>query len=96
MSHPFLSVYMQYFFRLLDIEKIGALTANSVRYLFRDVARRMAEFGFEPPRIDDVKVAINGCTSESCLVFILPLGNSALIMVSFQRPSTLDFSMCLT
>lgn len=63
---------MQYFFRLLDIEKIGALTANSVRYLFRDVARRMAEFGFEPPRIDDVKVKTNGLTQESCLASNLP------------------------
>jgi hypothetical protein len=60
---------MQYFFRLLDIEKIGALTANSVRYLFRDVARRMAEFGFEPPRIDDVKVEINRFTHKSHALF---------------------------
>lgn len=47
---------MQYFFRLLDVDKVGALTGSSIRYLFRDVARRMAECGFEAPNIDDVKV----------------------------------------
>ena len=40
---------------MLDVQKEGALTGFSIRYLFGEVARRMQEFGFEAPNVDDVK-----------------------------------------
>ena len=46
---------LQWFFRMLDVQKEGYLTAFSIRYLFGEVGKRMQDFGFEAPSVDDVK-----------------------------------------
>ena len=58
----------QYFFRLLDINHEGGLSSFTIRYFFREVAKRMLEFGFEAPNVDDVKVRLSrplSCSSTA-------------------------------
>mmetsp|Transcript_29374 Transcript_29374/g.94761 ORF Transcript_29374/g.94761 Transcript_29374/m.94761 type:complete len:173 (-) Transcript_29374:277-795(-) len=45
---------LSYFWRLLDVQKAGALEPFAINFFFRDVTARLKEEGFEPPSTDDV------------------------------------------
>ena len=48
----------QWFFKLLDVERRGAISPFAVRLFFREVCRALEEYGFEPPALDDVQAEI--------------------------------------
>lgn len=48
----------QWFFKLLDVEKRGAVSPLAVRHFLREVCRALEEYGFEPPRLLDVQAEI--------------------------------------
>ncbi|PAA79478.1 hypothetical protein BOX15_Mlig007517g4, partial [Macrostomum lignano] len=45
---------LSYFFRILDIDSCGAITAWSVNYFYRGLQRRLRSHGVEPPRLPDL------------------------------------------
>eukprot|EP00741_Cyanophora_paradoxa_P004849 tig00000836_g4704.t1 len=46
---------LRYFFRILDVRKLGYLTIFNVNYFFRDVIRCMRENNHDPVSVEDVK-----------------------------------------
>lgn len=50
--------FTQWFFKLLDVEKRGALSPLAVRHFLREVCRALEEYGLEPPRLLDVQAEI--------------------------------------
>ena len=45
---------LQYFWRILDVQKNNRLTVFGINFFFRDVASRLKDLGFDPPSTADV------------------------------------------
>lgn len=48
----------QWFFKLLDVHKTGALDPFAVRYFFREIGRALEEYGFEAPDTTAIQAEI--------------------------------------
>jgi len=46
---------LRYFFRLLDVQKVGYLNIFTINYFFREIAQLMRDNGHEVVKIEDVK-----------------------------------------
>ncbi|CAN0380622.1 unnamed protein product, partial [Discosporangium mesarthrocarpum] len=46
---------LRYFWQVLDVNKTGRLTISTINLFFRDIVAKLAEGGFDPPNVMDVK-----------------------------------------